>query len=88
MVTARPVRRRNERWNGDIERVRSIEELDLDNSGGGNYTIASSPGQTLTLSSTNGPMSQCMVNVLSGRHQISAPLLLAAAGTLVTQWRR
>ena len=27
----------------------SVEELDFDNSGGGGYTIAASPGQTLTL---------------------------------------
>ena len=62
----------------------SVEEIDLDNSGGGSYTIAASPGQTLTLSSTNGPMSQCLVNVLCGSHTISAPLVLAAAGNLVT----
>jgi len=61
----------------------SLEELDLDNIGGGNYTIAASPGQALVLSTTNGPMSECLINVLSGQHSISAPLSLSAAGNLV-----
>ena len=61
----------------------SVQEIDIDNSGGGSYTIAASSGQTLTLSSTNGPASECLVNVLSGSHTISAPLALAAAGNLV-----
>ena len=61
----------------------SIEEIDFDNSGGGGYTIAALPGQTLTLSTTNGPASECLVNVLSGSHAISAPLVLAAPGNLV-----
>jgi uncharacterized protein (TIGR03790 family) len=61
----------------------SVEEIDFDSSGGGNYTIAAGPGQTLTLSSTNGPMSESLINVASGRHTISAPLSLAAAGNLV-----
>ena len=59
----------------------SVEEIDLDNSGGNGYTIAALPGQTLTLSSTNGPASECLVNVLSGSHTISAPLVLAAPET-------
>ena len=61
----------------------TAEEIDFDSSGGGNYTIASPTGQTLTLSSTNGPMSESLVNVSSGRHTIAAPLILAAAGNLV-----
>ncbi len=60
----------------------SVEEIDFANSGG-NCTIAAAAGQTLTLSSTNGPMSECLINVASGRHTISAPLSLAAAGNLV-----
>ncbi|MEI8375032.1 MAG: TIGR03790 family protein [Planctomycetota bacterium] len=60
----------------------TVEEIALDNSGGGDYTIAASPGQTLTLSSTNGSASQCLVNVLSGNHTISAPLALATGGNL------
>ncbi len=61
----------------------SVEEIDLDNSGGGSYTIAASPGQTLALSTTNGAAAECLVNVLSGSHTISAPLVLAAAGNFV-----
>jgi uncharacterized protein (TIGR03790 family) len=61
----------------------SVEEIDFDNSGGGGYTIAASPGQTLTLSSTNGVGSECLVNVLSGSHTISAPLVLATPGNLM-----
>ena len=61
----------------------TVEEIDFDNSGGGNYTIAAAAGQILTLSSTNGPMSESLINVSSGRHTISAPLSLAAAGNLV-----
>jgi uncharacterized protein (TIGR03790 family) len=61
----------------------SVEEIDFNNTGGGNYTIAAAAGQTLTLSSTNGPMSESLINVSSGRHTISAPLSLAAAGNLV-----
>ena len=61
----------------------SVEEIDLDNSGGGGYTIAALPGQALTLSSPNGAASECLINVLSGSHTISAPLVLAAAGNLV-----
>ena len=66
-----------------VDRSASVEEIDFDNSGGGSYTIAALPGQTLTLSSSNGAASECLVNVLSGSHTISAPLVLAAAGNLV-----
>jgi uncharacterized protein (TIGR03790 family) len=63
----------------------SVEEIDLDNSGGGGYTIAAAPSQklTLSLSSTDSSASQCLVNVLSGSHTISAPLVLAAPGNLL-----
>ena len=61
----------------------SVEEIDLDNSGGGGYAIAALPGQTLTLSSTNGAASECLINVLSGIHVIAAPLALASPGNLV-----
>ena len=61
-----------------------IEEIDFDNIGGGNYSIAASPGQSLTLSSTNGAASECLINVIGGSHAISAPLVLASPGNLVT----
>jgi autotransporter-associated beta strand protein len=61
----------------------TVQEIDFDNSSGGNYTLAAMPGQVLTLSSTNGPMSESLINVASGRHTISAPLSLATAGNLV-----
>ena len=61
----------------------SVEEIDFSNSGSSGYTIAALPGQTLTLSSTNGPASECLVNVLCGSHTISVPLALAAQGNLV-----
>jgi autotransporter-associated beta strand protein len=68
-----------------VDASASVEEIDFSNSGGGNYTIAASAGQTLTLalSTTNSPASECMVNVLSGSHTISAPLILAAQGNLM-----
>ena len=59
-----------------------MQEIDFNNTGG-NYTIAAVAGQTLTLSSTNGPMSETLINVSSGQHTISAPLSLASAGNLV-----
>ena len=62
----------------------SVEEIDLDNSGGGSYTLAAAAGQTLSLTSSNGPMSQSMIDVLSGNHTISAPLALTALGNMVT----
>jgi fibronectin-binding autotransporter adhesin len=61
----------------------NVAEIDFDNSGGGNYQLAASPGQTLTLSTSNGPMSQCAINILGGNHTISAPLVLSALGSLV-----
>jgi autotransporter-associated beta strand protein len=61
----------------------NMQEIDFNNNGGGNYTIAAVGGQTLTLSSTNGPMSESLINVSSGLHTISAALTLAAAGNLV-----
>ena len=61
----------------------TVAEIDLDNSGGGGYTIAALPGQTLTLASTNGAAGECLINVLSGSHTVSAPLVLAAPGNLV-----
>jgi fibronectin-binding autotransporter adhesin len=61
----------------------SVEEIDFDNTSGGKYTLAASPGQTLTLSSSNGPMSQALINVLGGTHTISAPLAFSAPGSLV-----
>ena len=66
-----------------VDASASVEEIDFDNSGGSSYTIAALPGQTLTLSSSNGAASECLVDVLSGSHTISAPLVLAAAGNLV-----
>ena len=66
-----------------VDTSATVEEIDLDNSGGGGYTIAALPGQTLTLSSTNGVAAECLVNVLSGSHTISAPLVLASPGNLV-----
>jgi len=63
----------------------SIEEIEFNISGGSSsYTIAASTGQALTLSSTNGSGSQCLINVLNGKPTISAPLVLATAGNLVT----
>ncbi len=61
----------------------NMQEIDFKNTGGGNYTIAAVAGQTLTLSSTNGPMSECLIEVSNGQHTISAPLSLASAGNLV-----
>ena len=68
-----------------IDNSASVEEIEFefDKSGAG-YTIAASPGQTLTLSSTNGSGSQSLINVISGSHTISAPLVLATAGNLMT----
>jgi uncharacterized protein (TIGR03790 family) len=60
----------------------NVQEIDFANNGN-NFTLTSPSGQTLTLSSTNGPMSEGLINVASGRHTISAPLYLAAAGNLV-----
>ncbi len=69
-----------------IDSSATVQEIDLDNSGGGNYTIAASPGQTLTLSTlaTDGLAGECMVNVSGGSQTISAPLVLASPGNLVT----
>ena len=61
----------------------SVEEIDLDNSGGGSYTIAGTSTLTLALSSTNAAASECLINVSGGSHAISAPLALAAPGNLV-----
>jgi autotransporter-associated beta strand protein len=63
----------------------SVEEIDFDNGGGAaaGYTILAAGGQALNLSTSNGPMSQCLINVLSGSHTISAPVTLSAAGNLV-----
>jgi autotransporter-associated beta strand protein len=66
-----------------VDSSASVEEIDLANSGSGGYTIAALPGQALTLATTNGPAAECLVNVLSGSHVISAPLVLAAPGNLV-----
>ncbi len=60
----------------------SVNEIDLA-SGSGGYTIAALPGRTLTLSSTNRAVSDCLVNVLSGNQAISAPLVLAAPDSLI-----
>jgi autotransporter-associated beta strand protein len=60
----------------------TLAEIAFDNSGGGNYTIAGLPGQTLTLSTTNGAAAESLVNVLSGSHTLSVPLVLAAPGNL------
>jgi fibronectin-binding autotransporter adhesin len=62
----------------------SVEEVDFGGSGTGRYALAASAGKTLTLSSANGPASQCLINVLSGSHEIFTPLSLAAAGNLFT----
>ncbi len=60
----------------------SVEEIDFASSGSG-YTIVASGTSTLTLSSTNGVASQCLINVSGGSHTISAPLALATPGNLV-----
>ncbi len=68
-----------------LDSVAVVEEIDFDSSGGRNYTLAALPGQSLILSSSNnGPMSQTLINVISGNHAISAPLTLASLGNLVT----
>jgi autotransporter-associated beta strand protein len=62
-----------------------VTEIDLDGApsgSGGSYTISALPGQSLTLSTTDGAAAECLVNVLSGKHVISAPLTLAAQGNL------
>jgi autotransporter-associated beta strand protein len=57
-----------------------VQELDF---GGGNYTLSASPGQTLTMSGSSGPLSQSMINILSGSQTISVPLVFSAPGNLV-----
>ena len=61
----------------------SVQGLDFGGSGG-NYTLSASSGQALTLSSSSGPMSQSMINVLGGNQTISAPLVFSAPGNLIS----
>ncbi len=56
-----------------------VEELDFGGAGG-NYTLSAAAGQALTLTASSGPMSQSMINVMSGTHTISAPLSACRAG--------
>ena len=62
----------------------TVQEIDFDNSGGGNYVLAASPGQAITLSTSNGVASECLISVNGGNHTISAPLVLATQGNLFT----
>ena len=61
----------------------TVQEVDFGGNGGGSYTLAAATGQTLTLSTSSGPLGESLVNVLSGTDTVSAPLVLAAAANLV-----
>ncbi len=50
---------------------------------GGSFTLNAWQGQTLTLATSSGPLGESLINVLSGTHTITAPLVLAAPGNLV-----
>ena len=60
-----------------------LQEVDFDGSGGGSYALLAAPGQKLTLSTSSGPLGESLINVLSGTHSISAPVVLVAPGNLV-----
>jgi len=60
-----------------------VAEIALTESGESGYTIAALPGETITLSTPDGAQAECLINVLSGSHAITAPLALASPGNLV-----
>jgi autotransporter-associated beta strand protein len=61
----------------------TVQEVDFSGSGSGSYTLIAAPGQTLTMSTSSGPLGESLINVLSGTHTISAPVVLAAPGNLL-----
>ncbi len=58
----------------------TVQEVDFS---GGSFILGAWSGQSLTLSTSSGPLGESLVNVIGGTHTIAAPLVLAAPGNLV-----